>query len=213
MTVPLATDIRIEHGDDTVRLIPSLRAAYLLNRTHGIDALVKAVDEGNVTVICAILAQAGSGAADALVLIEAMASELGSAAMFAAIHGPISEFLTACFVADNTESTDKQPEPRTSADPRNEIEKGLSSLYSIGTGWLGWSPETVWASSPAEIVTAQRGLIAKLKAIHGAADKHGSDQQPEIYSDDRLQEVEDLGFDPSFDRTSLADLKARIGGR
>ncbi|MDF1598296.1 hypothetical protein PZ895_00720, partial [Mesorhizobium sp. YIM 152430] len=63
------------------------------------------------------------------------------------------------------------------------FEEHFTGLFEIGTGWLGWSPETTWSATPGEIIAAQRGLIAKLKAIHGSADE---DQRP---GNDMLQEV------------------------
>jgi hypothetical protein len=58
---------------------------------------------------------------------------------------------------------DSEGEPMSFAD-------FLEQLFSIGTGWLGWTPETTWEATPAEILAAYRGLIAKLEAIHGVPD-------------------------------------------
>ena len=49
------------------------------------------------------------------------------------------------------------------------IEKHLESLFEIGTAWLGWSPAETWAATPAEILVAERGLVAKLKLMNGVA--------------------------------------------
>ena len=43
-------------------------------------------------------------------------------------------------------------------------------LYQIGSGWLGWSPETVWNATPKEILEAYSGHVEQLKAIYGTGD-------------------------------------------
>ena len=45
-----------------------------------------------------------------------------------------------------------------------------AKLYRIGTGWLGWSPETTWDATAAEITEAYSGQLEKLRAIHGGKD-------------------------------------------
>jgi hypothetical protein len=50
------------------------------------------------------------------------------------------------------------------------FEDHFTGLFEFATGWLGWTPDTAWNATPAEIIAAQRGRIAMLKAIHGAAD-------------------------------------------
>lgn len=47
----------------------------------------------------------------------------------------------------------------------------VGRLFKIGSGWLEWSPEDTWSATPSEILLARDGLLEKLKAIHGSADK------------------------------------------
>ena len=60
-----------------------------------------------------------------------------------------------------------------SAEPSDPITltELVERLFKIASGWLEWSPEDTWNATPAEILLARDGLIEKLKAIHGAADK------------------------------------------
>ncbi len=44
-------------------------------------------------------------------------------------------------------------------------------LYAIGTGWLGWPPETTWNATPREITEAYGAHIEQLKAIYGTGDQ------------------------------------------
>jgi Phage tail assembly chaperone protein, TAC len=46
-----------------------------------------------------------------------------------------------------------------------------TQLYRIGTGWLGWSPETTWNATPREITEAYGAHVEQLKAIYGAGDQ------------------------------------------
>jgi len=53
-----------------------------------------------------------------------------------------------------------------------------AKLFRIGTGWLGWSPETTWNATAAEILEAYSGHIEMLRAIHGGSEEtEGSNRQ------------------------------------
>lgn len=43
----------------------------------------------------------------------------------------------------------------------------LANLYRLGTGWLGWTPDTTLNATPAEIVEAYKGRVDMLRAIFG----------------------------------------------
>jgi hypothetical protein len=43
----------------------------------------------------------------------------------------------------------------------------LTNLYRIGTGWLGWTPDTTLSATPAEITEAYKGRVELLKAVFG----------------------------------------------
>jgi hypothetical protein len=47
----------------------------------------------------------------------------------------------------------------------------LTNLYRIGTGWLGWTPETTLGATPAEITEAYKGRVEMLRAVFGGDDK------------------------------------------
>ena len=191
MALPLATDIRIAHGDDSVRLIPSLRAAYHLNASYGVTRLEKAVRELNTGIIFDMLAYAGNGV-EALTLLQRMIDDLGLGVALFSIAGPLVQFLHACFAID--------PNPaETSAKTGApfDMTKTLDDLFEQATGWLGWPVNDAWAATPAEIMTAYNGLIAKLKACHGSAEE----QQESTY--DPREEVSEDQM-----RAGIAALKA-----
>ena len=43
----------------------------------------------------------------------------------------------------------------------------LANLYRIGTGWLGWDPNTTLNATPAEITLAYQGRVEMVKAVFG----------------------------------------------
>jgi hypothetical protein len=199
--MPLASDnIVILHGGNAVQLRPSLRAAYRLHAKHGVDKLFAGIAEGRLGVILDILAEGGVSNPPCVADFRT-----GLRDMLAAWTEPLIGFLGVCFGADdqNRTSDAKRGKPL-------DMEAGIESLFEIGTGWLGWTAADTWAATPAEILAAQRGHIAKLKAIYGSADQDDKKTSPNVYSAERLAEIEALGHDPEFDRAGFAALKAKI---
>lgn len=84
----------------------------------------------------------------------------------------------------------------------------FAELYEIGAGWIGWTPAQTLDATPTEITAALTGFIAMQRAIHGSEDE--AETAPDTYTPERLQEIDELGFDPAFDRAALHALKARM---
>jgi hypothetical protein len=190
MALPLATDIRISHGDDTVRLVPSLRAAYLLNQRHGMGKLVDGINEGSLSIILDIISKSGNAVA-ALALVERkLQAHFGKA--LADLQEQAFQFLAACFGVDDDPDIDH---PADKPGESFDLQKALADLFEIATGCLGWTPTDAWAATPAEIMAAQRGLITKLKAVNGTAEA-----EPEHDPREEVSEAEV--------RTGLARLRA-----
>ncbi|MDF1600170.1 hypothetical protein PZ895_10315 [Mesorhizobium sp. YIM 152430] len=76
----------------------------------------------------------------------------------------LMQYIAALIGADADET------PETSPSKAMTFAEFFESCFEIGTGWLGWTPEATWNATPGEIIAAQRGLIAKLKAIHGSTE-------------------------------------------
>lgn len=191
MTMRLAhDDIVISHGSNAVRLRPSLRAASRLQRKHGIGKLLSAVTEGHVTIIYDILAEGGGDAACAI-LERKMQVHLGKA--LEDVQAPLFSFLAVSFGIDDDPATEHPAEASAKTGKPFDLEKALAEFFEIATGWLGWNPETAWNATPAEILTVQRGLIAKLKAIHGSAeDKPDHDPREDITPEQAKQSIAKL---------------------
>lgn len=161
----LAPDIVIAHGGNAVRLRPSLRAAVLLQNKHGLGKLVFGIGQVDFNIILDIIMAATDDPAAYRILVNRVA-EHGYRCLFDLVD-ELTRLIASSFGID----ADAEPtKPREKTGNELTIEQGLEQFFEIGTGWLGWSPADTWAATPAEIIVAQRGLVTKLKAIHGSAE-------------------------------------------
>lgn len=156
-------------------LRPSLRAAYRLHDQYGYGKIFAGIIEGNLTILYDIVEEAGGDHA-AKVFERKVQRRLGKA--LEEVRKPLLQFLAASFGVDDDPNVDHSAKTNTNTGKPFDLRKALSDFFEIGTGWLGWSPAETWAATPAEILAAQRGLIAKLKAIHGSAEDKPDDYDP-----------------------------------
>jgi hypothetical protein len=197
-TQPAYDAIALEYGGNAVFLRPSLRAAIHLESLHGgfPDLLRKIEEFDTLTVWHVITASAGRTATDDLFGYAATQPLSGFAQ---AAQAPCFELVAALFP--------KTPEGETTAPsngdpmPWSEV---FGQLYKIATGWLGWTPDTVWNATPQEITDAFEGHMSMLKAIHGSAEEEQANNGP---TPEQRKENVELGLDPEFDRAGLAALK------
>lgn len=176
----LASDpITIAVDGVSATLRPSLRAAYHLQRRHGFPALITAVIEGDLSRIADMISF-GSTDASALPAFLREIEQRG-AMRVDLIRPALFAFIGALIGRDETDDAPTSGKTIT-------FEEHFTGLFEIGTGWLGWSPEATWNATPGEIIAAQRGLIAKLKAIHGSTD---TDQRtaPDMHEEVSRDEV------------------------
>ncbi|MER9586541.1 hypothetical protein [Mesorhizobium sp. M0276] len=144
---------------------PSLRAAVLLQNKHGLGQVVRGINEGDFNVVLDIITAATDNPAAYRILVSKI-DERGYSYLFE-LADELTRLVATSFGIDDEAEPEK---PREKAGKEFSIEAGLEQFFEIGTGWLGWSPADTWAATPAEIIVAQRGLVAKLKAIHGSAE-------------------------------------------
>jgi hypothetical protein len=164
-----------------MRLRPSLRAAVRLHAKHGLPDLAEMVDTGHLGAAADIITE-GTDPKTARHLIEALRFE--GVRMLDAWREPLTDFVFALLSQDRKAA---QPQPHhaevSPAKIDDAIEKRLEELFEIGTGWLGWSATDTWAATPTEILVAERGLVAKLKAVNGVTDKPEFDPREEVTQD------------------------------
>jgi hypothetical protein len=159
-------DIVISHGSDAVQLRPSLRAAYRLNAKHGTGKLFHGVNDGNLSIMLDIIAEGGYPLAARSIVDRNLQAHFGRT--ITELKDPLFAFLSVSFGVDDDPDVDHPAEARAKAGKPFNLEKALTDFFEIGTGWLGWSA--------AGILAAQRGHIAKLKAVHGTTEdtaEHG----------------------------------------
>ncbi|ADE86060.1 phage tail assembly chaperone [Rhodobacter capsulatus] len=208
---PLARneEVTLHHGGWAVVLRPSLRAAMTLERLHdGWPGLLLGLGQFRLQTVQAIIRASAveRNAAEALLASFAAAP---ISAVKEAVTAPLGALLTL-FLAPMTE-TAETAETATPAAPKPWAD-AYSELYRFGTGWLGWSPAETWAATPTEIAQALDGKLAHLIALNGDEGNAGpsgpAGPGPDAYTPARLREIEELGFDPAFDREGLRRLKA-----
>ncbi|MBZ9694547.1 hypothetical protein [Mesorhizobium sp. CO1-1-9] len=96
-----------------------------------------------------------------------------------ALVEPLSDFAFALLGVDRKAEMATSDRAVKTPDTSDWITPHLEKLFEIGTGWLGWSPADTWAATPTEIMIAQRGLIARLKAVNGVKDDDQADDARE----------------------------------
>src|SRR5690606_40333271 len=83
----------------------------------------------------------------------------------------MAEFVLAIAGIDPNDPTPAKPSGKP-ADP----EQVFAQLFSIATGWLGWTPEEAWNATPAEIIAAKGGRTEMIVEIL-KAEEHTSELQ------------------------------------
>lgn len=208
MRLTCKDEVTIHHGDLAVVLRPSLRAAMTLERLHagGWPELLRKIEEFDTATIKAILRAAAVDRSALEALFRAF-SHRPLAELASAVLPPLGELLSLFLAPDDDQ--DERPAPSVNARPWKDA---YSELFKIGTGWLAWTPATTWAATLPEIEQAQRGNLDQLRAIHGGSDQDDSTDQgtSNVYTAERLREIEALGHDPAFDRAAAHKLKAMM---
>ncbi|SIS57065.1 phage tail assembly chaperone [Phaeovulum vinaykumarii] len=209
---PLARceEVTVYHGGLAVVLRPSLRAAMTLERLRdGWPGLLLKLDQFDVRTVRAIL-RASAVDRNAVEALLASFAVTPIAAVKEATLAPLSALL-ALFLAPMQEETACEAKPsRGRVTPWVDA---YAEFYHFGTGWLGWSPAETWVATPTEIAQAIEGKLAHLIAMNGGDSGAGpsgpAGPSPADYTPERLREIEELGFDPAFDREALHRLKAK----
>ncbi|UJW85759.1 phage tail assembly chaperone [Devosia sp. SL43] len=196
-----ADGIFVELAGEAFELRPSLRASMRLVRRHGLTSLLAAVQGFSITIILDVLKEAAIK--PSLLLAEIAALGLGTVRN--RLTGPLAEFVLAVAGIDPDDATPSEPAPGKPVDP----ERAFAQLFGIATGALGWTPEAAWNATPAEIIAAYNGQTAHLIRT-GVLVEQKPDQSADHYTPERLQQIEELGHDPAFDRNGLATLKGKL---
>ncbi|KQU54444.1 hypothetical protein ASG72_02045 [Bosea sp. Leaf344] len=200
---PAYDEIVLEHGSNVVILRPSLRAASTLERSHDSFALLaRRIDEFHTGTLREIITTAATDRKDAAAFLTAMSRE--PLRRFVEIaQAPLFRLCAGFIPASDSNAT---PSSNAKPMPWREVYR---ELFRTATGWLHWTPEAAWNSTPTEINEAFAGHVAMLKALHGGEDDEPAERQPS--PEQAARNVAD-GLDPEFDRAGLHALKARHQG-
>jgi hypothetical protein len=198
--------VTIAFGGNVLELRPSLRAATILESRYGFPALYKALDECNLTIILEIILTVSTDRKDAAAFLFGHRGRPLSP-FFAAVRQPLAELLAMFVPAPDRKA-------KSSTTPSTGKPMPFADLYAVlferATGWIGWTPETAWNATPTEIDRTYAAHIEKLKAIHGSADDNDNGDQADHYTPERLKEIDELGYDPTFDLEGLNALRSKI---
>lgn len=152
-------EFAIDLGNETVRLRPTLRAAFRLEQKYGgFQNLFNAVASGTLTAFSDVIKES-CGQSSALTDYLDSADGAPLAVNLELLIPQVIAFLLALAGADGVKAA-------AVGEPIPFVEYH-TKLYRIATGWLGWSPDVAWNATPAEILEAQKGWIEKHQLIHG----------------------------------------------
>lgn len=206
---PAYEEVTIAHGGNSVTLRPSLRAATILENRFGFPAIDKGLAELDFIIVSEIIRAASVSRQDAAAFLGGNL-ERPLSFFFEAVINPLTD-LFRMFDPALVQALDTAP--AASGKPMTWAE-GFAALYDCATGALGWTPETAWNATPTEIERAHAARIDHLLStgVLTRENKPQAEKRPETYTPERLKQIEDQGFDPTFDRAALRALKAKIAG-
>jgi hypothetical protein len=169
---PAYDEITLAHGDITVRLRPSLRAASTLEHSHdGFECLFRRIVEFHIGTVTEIIMTAATDRKDAAAFLSAM-TLLPLGRFVEIVQAPIA-VLCAGFIPQA--ASDAQP----SQSAPIPFRKFYTELFRIAAGNLGWPAEQAWQATPTEILEAYRGRVDLLRSIFGG-EAPAEAQQPDM---------------------------------
>lgn len=182
----------------------------LTSYPEGFAGLVHEITRQSLTAIRAVILAAATDRREAKAYLRQTAS-LPLASFLPDAQAAALAILAAILSTGDDAQTDAPSQGGKSKDttPGKPWREHYSDLFRFGTGWLGWPPETVWTASPAELSEAFAAHADHLIAMSGGSkDEAPADTGVSVYTAEKMREIEELGFDPAFDRAALHKLKA-----
>lgn len=162
-----SNETTITMGEAKVTLRPSLRAAYrLLPGDGALLALLNGISAFDTAVVSRIIRESATKEDEAEHFISAMLYGSGLAYKHAAFADSLVQHVLA--LLGNNDLGDKPASTEPAA--KVSITAYLEELFSIGTGWLHWTPEATWQATPGEILAAHAGHMKMLRLLHGSSE-------------------------------------------
>ncbi|MFC3169414.1 hypothetical protein [Paracoccus fontiphilus] len=213
MTVQPAFETVLEHDGAVVTLRASLRAAVTIdNLPGGFPQVWKQIAQQSLSQIRAVILATATDRQDAQHVLAATADK--PLASFLADAQAACLAVLAALIKAGDDSAAEAPSQGRASDKPMPLSEYFKTLYQFATGWLGWSPSDAWSASPAEIEAAFEAHIDRLvKLTPGLSEIQATGSAlvatSNVYTAERLREIEELGYDPAFDREGLRALKVR----
>lgn len=159
-------------GDVRLILSPTLGAAINLHREfRGIQKLAEAIADESLTAISAVIREHHPGEAN----IESRVLQSGTATFVR----PLIEHLT--WLAGTGPKTEQEREEDLYAPRRGKtitLDEWYQELFSIGTGWIGWTAQETMDTAPSDILLALEGRLSFMKSIFGSGESSGRKKGP-----------------------------------
>ena len=202
---PAYEQVSIALGGNTVMLRPSLRAAASLEARHGFPALVRALDDLNLTIISEILTATAHRQVAAAAFLDGHQGK-PLLPFFTAVRQPLTQ-LISMFMPAAVQKLDATP--RSGKPP--SWPEFYADQYEKATGWLGWTPEQAWNATPTEIDRAYWAFVDRSRWLAGGDEANPQPTRKAADLDQAARNVAE-GLDPDFDRAGLRALKAKMAG-
>lgn len=203
-TVQPAPEVMLRCGTHAVTLRASLRAAMALESLPGgIPQVWEDIARQKLTTLHAVIRAAATDRAGA----EQLLAHAGTQPLAQFIYTAQAACLT--LLSGFLKADDPGDTTPTSDGPTKSFRDYLTDLFSYGTGWLGWPPSEVWNASIGELETAFMAHVDRVVKMTPGAVPTGTDKGGDVYTPERLRQIEEQGFDPAFDRAGLRSLKMR----
>ncbi|UXT48180.1 hypothetical protein FY136_02620 [Agrobacterium tumefaciens] len=200
---PAYEEVRIAHGGNTVTLRPTLRAAATLEARYGFPALFRALDDLSFTIVSDIILTVANCRDDAAAFLRSEAAGRPLFSFFMAVRRPLAELISMFMPAP-----DLKAKPSTGSGKPVPWADAYADMYAGATGWLGWTPETAWNSTPTEI---SRAMSAHFDRLVTTGVLQRTDKQAAKEADpEQAKRNEAAGLDPEFDRDALRAMKMKI---
>ena len=213
-TLRPATEIVLTHAGNSVVLRASLRAAVAIDHLDGgIPAVLERLTQGYLSTIRAVIRAAATDRQQAERFLSSLDGHPLRPFMDEATPACLA---TVAAVLPSPEDDQAKPSSTTCTETTGKPwADHFADLYRYATGWLSWTPEAAWNASADEITTAFAARVDHLIAVNGG--KRDDDQDDDqagpvdVYTPEKMREIEELGRDPAFQRDKLRALKARMG--
>ena len=142
MSVRPAPEITLTHGNHVVRLVPTLRAATILEQSDGgFPAVLRRIEDLHTDTLRAVVMAGASSRTAADAFLTAL-GDLPLSKLRTVATGPCLALIAAVMAPDIASAT-TAPTTRATSAPVAWADL-YSELFGIGTGWLGWTAAGTW---------------------------------------------------------------------